>query len=133
MSAGLPAVVTRNGGPSESMREGGQEFGVLVDPADPEDIAQGLMRVLGSEESWERFRAAGMGRVLSRYTWERTAERYAGVLQRLPREEAQVREITIPEYFADAAPEKDIPLAELRAVYFGERRAKATAEAAGNP
>jgi sucrose-phosphate synthase len=32
MAAGLPAVVTKFGGPSESMREGDEEYGILVDP-----------------------------------------------------------------------------------------------------
>jgi sucrose-phosphate synthase len=131
MSAGLPVVVTRNGGPSESMREDGQEFGVLVDPSDREDIARGLMRVLGSEESWKRFRHAGMGRVLSRYTWERTAEGYTDVLQTLPQQAARGREIAIPEYFRHPDPGRDTPLAELGAVYFEERRAEATATGGG--
>ncbi len=30
-SCGLPLVVTRNGGPSESLSDGGTDFGVLVD------------------------------------------------------------------------------------------------------
>jgi sucrose-phosphate synthase len=42
MAAGLPAVVTKNGGPSESLREGDEEYGVLVDPGDPEEVAAGL-------------------------------------------------------------------------------------------
>ena len=35
MAAGLPAVVTKFGGPSESMREGDEEYGILVDPNRP--------------------------------------------------------------------------------------------------
>jgi sucrose-phosphate synthase len=90
ISCGLPAVVTKNGGPSESLQEGEREFGVLVDPSDPDDIAQGLVRVLGSEESWTRFQRAGMQR------------------------------LAIPEYFGYPTPENDIPLADLGALYFKE-------------
>ena len=56
-ASGLPVVVTKNGGPSESMCQGDEEYGVLVDPADPEDIAKGLQRVLCNPEEWgEVFR-----------------------------------------------------------------------------
>jgi sucrose-phosphate synthase len=76
MAAGLPAVVTKFGGPSESMREGDVEYGILVDPTDPEEVGAGLHTLTGNPEIWERYARAGYGRVLARYTWERTAEGY---------------------------------------------------------
>ncbi len=76
MAAGLPAVVTKFGGPSESMREGDEEYGILVDPTDPEDVGAGLHTLTSNAETWERYASAGYGRVLARYTWERTAEGY---------------------------------------------------------
>ncbi|HJQ27864.1 MAG TPA: PfkB family carbohydrate kinase [Rubrobacter sp.] len=76
MAAGLPAVVTKFGGPSESMREGDEEYGILVDPTDPEEVGAGLHTLTGSPERWERYAGAGYGRVLARYTWEKTAEGY---------------------------------------------------------
>jgi len=76
MAAGLPAVVTKFGGPSESMREGDEEYGILVDPTDPEDVGAGLHSLTGSPEVWARYATAGYDRVLARYTWERTAEGY---------------------------------------------------------
>ena len=118
MSCGLPAVVTRNGGPSESLREGEREFGVLVDPASPGDIAQGLLRMLGSVEDWEHFHQAGMQRVLSRYTWERTAQGYLDVIEDVLRGTAYAGQLPIPEYFTHPRPETDIPLSDL-ALYFG--------------
>jgi sucrose-phosphate synthase len=111
-------VVTKNGGPSESMRENGREFGVLVDPSDPDDIARGLLRVLRSKESWEHFHQAGMQRVLSRYTWERTAEGYLGVIEAMLRGPAHAGDLPIPEYFTDPKPDTDIPLSDLAALYF---------------
>ena len=118
-SCGLPAVVTKNGGPSESMQEGEQEFGVLVDPADPDDIARGLLRVLGSQESWVHFQRAGMQRVLSRYTWERTAEGYLGVIEDMLQGPAPGSSLAIPEYFANPTPRTDITQSELAGLYFG--------------
>ena len=80
MASGLPAVVTKFGGPSESMREGDEEYGILVDPTDPEDVGAGLHALTSSPEVWERYAEAGYGRVLARYTWERTAEGYLGAI-----------------------------------------------------
>ncbi|NOZ50876.1 MAG: glycosyltransferase family 1 protein [Chloroflexi bacterium] len=85
IAAGLPGVVTRNGGPSESLVDAttGQEFGVLVDPANPADIARGLLRVVADASAWQAFHDAGIQRVLAMYTWQRTAAAYAGVLQEI--------------------------------------------------
>ena len=118
MSCGLPAVVTQNGGPSESLREGDQEFGVLVDPADPTDVAHGLLRILGSESTWQRFHEAGRERVMSRYTWERTAEGYLDVIEDILQEEPHRGNLPIPGYFAHPSPESDIPLSSLLSLYF---------------
>lgn len=79
-AAGLPVVVTRNGGPSESLRDEHGEYGVLVDPSDPSDIAAGLERALGDD--WDRLSAAGRQRVHDRYTWDRTAEGYLTAIGR---------------------------------------------------
>jgi fructokinase len=58
------------------MREGDEEYGILVDPTDPEDVGAGLHTLTSSPERWERYARAGYDRVLARYTWERTAEGY---------------------------------------------------------
>jgi len=129
MSCGLPAVVTRNGGPSESLREEDREFGVLVDPGDPTDVARGLLRVLASPGAWEHFHRAGMARVLNRYTWARTAEGYLDVIQglirspvshgRLPADAAPSEwRHPLPAYFTHPGPENEIPLEDLVALYF---------------
>jgi sucrose-phosphate synthase len=114
MSCGLPAVVTQNGGPSESLcdEETGQEFGVLVDPADPEDVAQGLLRVVGSPESWQYFHQAGRQRVLDRYTWERTATGYERVIEHM-----RAARVPIPAYFMDPRPENEPSLSSLGSIW----------------
>ncbi len=118
MSCGLPAVVTKNGGPSESMREGEKEFGVLVDPEDPQDIAEGMLRLLRQPEVWQTYREAARERVLQQYTWEHTAESYAAVFERVLTDPRQAPSIPIHEHFSH--PEVEIPMQQLIDLYFGD-------------
>ena len=118
MSCGLPAVVTKNGGPGESMREGKRKFGVLVDPANPADIARGLLETVADEGMWSRYREAGIRRVVSRYTWERTAEGYLATIEAIVGQEHRAGELPIPAYFTHSSEEADISLAGLGALYF---------------
>lgn len=112
MSAGLPVVVTRNGGPSESLHENGLEFGILVDPNDPMDIASGLLRLVTSDTKWQTMRRLGRERVLEKYTWERTAEGY------LPHLAARAGErLAIPAYFLDPTPENENQLPALSGLW----------------
>ncbi len=127
MAAGLPAVVTKNGGPSESLREGDEEYGVLVDPGDPEEVASGLYSVVGSEDRWRHFAEAGYGRVLAKYTWERTAEGYLEAIagdgrvddgesaDGIPTPKATLE---IPAYFTDPTDEAGVSLEALDELYF---------------
>jgi sucrose-phosphate synthase len=120
-AAGLPVVVTQNGGPSESLREGDTEYGVLVDPADPLDIAHGLERLLDDDRAWRAFARRGRQRVLDRYTWERTAENYLSVIGRIvaaPETRRPEELLPIHPYFRDAQAESDVKLDELSELYF---------------
>mgnify|MGYP006283445631 CR=1 FL=1 len=124
MSCGLPAVVTNQGGPTESMRneESGEEYGILVEPEDPDDIARGLLKLLKSKKTWKRYRKAGLDRVLSRYTWKQTAKSYAETVRRVkdaPREEENG--LPIPEYYTDPSAETDIRLDTLKELYLNKK------------
>ena len=80
MAAGLPAVVTKFGGPSESLRSSDEEYGILVDPNDRIEVGAGLFSLVDNRDRWQRYAEAGYERVLSRYTWERTAEGYLAAI-----------------------------------------------------
>lgn len=83
MAAGLPAVVTRNGGPRESLRDEGGAYGILVDPEDPADIARGMLELSSDESRRQEMQRRGRRRVLDRYTWERTARGYLAEFSRI--------------------------------------------------
>jgi sucrose-phosphate synthase len=118
MAAGLPAVVTQNGGPGESLydKATGRRFGVLVDPDDPADIALGLLRLVGPGNNWETLQRAGRERVLARYTWERTAAGYLSIVQSLLAPKPADR-LPIPAYFLEPMPENVLPLETLEGVW----------------
>jgi sucrose-phosphate synthase len=135
MAAGLPAVVTKFGGPSESMREGDEEYGILVDPTDPEDVGAGLHALTSSPQVWERYARAGYGRVLARYTWERTAEGYLEAISGETSSATETRDtipyapslangfrspgrLSIPSYFTDPASGGGVSLETLDEHYY---------------
>ena len=115
MSCGLPAVVTGNGGPSESMRTDTEEFGVLVDPSSALDIANGLKRSLTSRTTWQALRNAGLQRVQERYTWDKTASGYLACMENVlsAKSVSQLDMIAVPPYFDQPASETDFTLETL--------------------
>ena len=126
IATGLPAVVTKHGGPSESLREGDEEYGILVDPSDPEEVAAGLFSLTGNANRWSRYAEAGYGRVLSRYTWERTAEGYLDAIAERERIEEDSANgfptphyrLEIPGYFTDPASDEGTSIQDLDELYF---------------
>jgi sucrose-phosphate synthase len=135
-AAGLPVVVTQNGGPSESLREGEQEFGVLVDPHDPHDIARGLQRLLSSRETWRSFSELGRQRVLERYTWERTARGYLATIEAIlenPTAFSPKERLPIHAYFLHPSPENEISLETLENLYFKKAVPGKTKRHGGQP
>jgi sucrose-phosphate synthase len=120
-AAGLPVVVTKNGGPSESLQEGNQQYGVLVDPEDPSSIAKGLETVLSDRQTWQSFSRLGRQRVLERYTWDRTAESYLSVLEEIIKQPgARLPESRLPvhPYFLEPVPSNEISQKTLKSLYF---------------
>ena len=113
-AAGLALVVTRNGGPSESLVDGDTEYGVLVDPADAASVAGGLLRALGPE--WGELAAKGRQRVLDRYTWDRTAEGYLAAIDRAMH--APDRDLLpIPEWFGSPGSVDGFGVEDLAGLY----------------
>lgn len=120
-AAGLPVVATQNGGPSESLRQGDTEYGILVDPEDPADIARGLERLICDAHEWEHFARSGQRRVLKKYTWETTAENYLTLLEQMvssTETRPQAELLPIHPYFLNPQPQTDVSLEQLSQLYF---------------
>jgi len=73
MCAGLPAAVTKYGGPADVLKSGDEKFGVLLDVNDPLDIAQGLHEIIDHHATYQK---QGLKRVETSYTWKATAKKY---------------------------------------------------------
>jgi len=97
MAAGLPAVVTKNGGQSEIMAD--DEFGILIDPEDPQDIARGLNKIVGRHGVWRDYQLKARERVETTYTWEQTAKRYLKAMEKGLSYEIPVIHSEIPAYY----------------------------------
>jgi sucrose-phosphate synthase len=119
MACELPAVVTKFGGPTESLREDDQDFGLLVDPNDPEDTAGALYKLVSSERVWEEYSLKGYQRVFDKYTWKRTAEGYYGVLEEIvkKKEPKKIFELGIDKYFSEPSLENKPGLEVLYDIY----------------
>jgi sugar/nucleoside kinase (ribokinase family) len=121
MAAGMPVVVTKFGGPSESLREGDQEYGILIDPGNPDEVSAAFFTLIANPDRWQRYTESGYDRVQSRYTWKRTAEGYINSIRQAlaaPKAYQPHKRLSIHPYFQDPQDENDIPLVDLDDLYF---------------
>gem|GEM_PF-913381 len=72
-----PTVATRTGGMVDSVIDG--ETGILVEPRDPEDLANGILRLLENREMAARVAARGRTWMLERFTLDRTVDDLAAI------------------------------------------------------
>ncbi|MFQ5343250.1 MAG: glycosyltransferase, partial [Anaerolineae bacterium] len=80
--------------------------------------------VVCDERTWEQFARRGRQRVLDRYTWERTAEGYLTLIERIvadPATRRPVELLPIHPYFREPGPATDVSLAELSDLYFSPK------------
>ena len=75
-AAGLPVVATSSGGPVDIVERCAN--GVLVDPTDPEAIAEGALTLLTDDDAWSRCARAGLD-ACAYYDWERHARDYVAL------------------------------------------------------
>ena len=73
-ASGLPVVATDDGGPTDII--GNCRNGLLVDPLDPESMAEALLETLGDQDQWKHRAANGLEGVRRFYSWEAHTESY---------------------------------------------------------
>ena len=78
-ACGLPIVATEDGGPVDII--GNCENGYLINPLDPEDIANKLLQVVtASPETWQTLADNGLQGVTQHYSWQSHVEKYIQVI-----------------------------------------------------
>lgn len=120
-ACGLPVVVTQNGGPAEIFQENGVLYGVLCDPERPEEMGHHIHTLIANTNLWEQMAHLAQSRVWSSFQWQHTAARYLATFQAIVQDKK--RAVTHPRiplhpYFQRPAPDTDITLEELTALYF---------------
>ncbi|OOC09031.1 MULTISPECIES: HAD-IIB family hydrolase [Thioalkalivibrio] len=88
-ASGAPIVATNDGGPEEIISR--CHNGLLIDPQDPEGIADAIQAILADRPRWQRYSRDGLKGVRKHYSWDGHAEKYVRLLRSLSREVRQVR------------------------------------------
>ncbi|WP_018935964.1 HAD-IIB family hydrolase [Thioalkalivibrio sp. ALJ24] len=88
-ASGAPIVATNDGGPDEIVSR--CHNGLLIDPLDPEGIADSIQAILADRPRWQRYSRDGLKGVRKHYSWDGHAEKYVRLLRSLSREVRQVR------------------------------------------
>ena len=82
MAAGLPVVSTANLGVDDIAQE--DQNMLLVEPAQPEQLAQALLRLTEEVGLAERLRQGGYATVEGKYDWDTTLSEFLSALERIP-------------------------------------------------
>lgn len=77
MAYGVPVVATNHGGAAEYLRDGA---GILVTPSDPQDLANGIRRILENPEQTTQIIEVARERVVAHHNLARTRKRMLEVL-----------------------------------------------------
>lgn len=81
-ASGLPVVATNDGGPRDILRY--CDNGLLIDPMDPDDIADALREALADPDRWERWSKNGIDGVRRRFSWSTHVADYLERIGPLP-------------------------------------------------
>jgi glycosyltransferase involved in cell wall biosynthesis len=81
MASGMPVVATRIAGNEELVLDG--ETGLLVPPEDVDALREALRHILVDANMRERMGSASRRYVADNYSWQRVAEQYAQILDKV--------------------------------------------------
>ncbi|MEA3480014.1 MAG: glycosyltransferase, partial [Bacteroidota bacterium] len=74
MACGQPVVASRFGGIRNTINNG--EDGLLVDPTDPREFADAMIKLLKDKDYNEKLGAAAYKKIQNEYSWEAIADRF---------------------------------------------------------
>ncbi|WP_425397192.1 HAD-IIB family hydrolase [Aeoliella sp.] len=80
-AAGLPFVVTENGGPQDIAEN--CESGLLVNVNDQEQLTSSMIELLTDRPKWDTCSSNGVNRVREHYTWETHVRHYVDAVSNL--------------------------------------------------
>jgi sucrose-phosphate synthase len=75
----LPIIATKDGGPVDIIKN--CQNGYLIDPLDPENIVETILKVLDNPENWQTLAQNGLKKVKEYYTWDSHVDSYIKMLQ----------------------------------------------------
>jgi glycosyltransferase involved in cell wall biosynthesis len=75
MACAIPVVVTREGGPSEAIQNGGSLAGLLVRFGSETELADALITILQDERMGREMGSNGRKRIIADFTWEKVVRR----------------------------------------------------------
>ncbi len=77
-ACGKPVIASAVGGAADTVVP--ETTGLFVDPLNPQDIAQAILRLLNDPNLAWRLGKAGRERILSEFTWEQTAKKVLALM-----------------------------------------------------
>ncbi len=89
-AAGVPVVSTYDGGPQDIIAN--CKNGILVDVADPKNIASALNKILDDKNLWQEFSENGIKNVKKYYSWVAHVNNYLSEVAAIPTEIKEGRE-----------------------------------------
>ncbi len=92
-ACGVPVVATEDGGPQDII--GNCNNGFLVDPLEPQTIADAILLILHDRKLWKHFAANGIAGVQENYSWDAHAKRYLNVVRPIAERSEQLLRIPV--------------------------------------
>jgi len=80
-ACGLPVIASPTGGPKEILEQ--CENGLLVNVANPEEIAAAIKKIIADQVLWEKYSSNGIVATNQLYSWTSFADRYIHVIDDL--------------------------------------------------
>ena len=80
-SSGLPVVATDDGGPRDIIAN--LQNGELVNVQDHKNISKSILKILDSENLWNKYSLNGINRIKLHYSWEAHTNKYMKVVKKL--------------------------------------------------